>query len=276
MDEENTLIRTVRSITSNREKTGSSLTGINRVEDDGLKTSKVLNSIGHVLGGKRVSFTNMSVVNDDFVVIKATGKGIAIGKVLVDACLDLATNTITLRLCIETHADANDGGIDASSTKTGENTRVGTSTSRAGDDGIPEQAGFPFLAMCLLKGMALLNNFGSRYAVTQGTHLVGPTTGNDVRLLSVGLELGNEFVLDGSNAAERSGDLFGAKQSEGIVVAASLWIVRSRDAFLENDVALHTLSGCRRSREAAVVGLHSARCDKNIRSLIKRFLDEKV
>lgn len=276
MDEENTLVWAVRSITGNRKKTGSSLSGINRVEDDGLKTSKVLNGIGHVFGGKRVSLANMSIVNDDFLVVKSISKGVAIGKVLVDACLDLATNTIALRLGIETHTDANDGGVDASSAKAGEDTRVGTSTSRAGDDGIPEQAGLILFAVCLLEGMALLNNFGSRYAVTQGAHLVGPTTGNDVWLLALGLELGNEIVLDGSNASKRSGDLLSAKQSECVVVATSLWIVRSRDTFLENDVAFHTFSGCRRGREAAVVGLHSARCDENIGSLIESFLDEEV
>ena len=130
--------------------------------------------------------------------------------------------------------------------------------------------------MRLLEGMTLLNNFGGRYAVTQGAYLVGPTARNDVRFLALGLELGNEIVLDRSNTTQRSGDLLSAQQREGIVVAASLWIVRSRNAFFENDVALHTLSGCRRGRKTAVVGLHSARRDKNIRSLIEGFLDEKV
>ena len=88
---------------------------------------------------------------------------------------------------------------------------MGPPAPRAGDNGIPEQARLFLFAICFFEGLALINNFSSGHAVSQGAHLIRSSAGNYIRLLPLSLELGNKIILDWSHTTKRCGDLLGTQ-----------------------------------------------------------------
>src|SRR5699024_2225830 len=145
-----------------------------------------------------------------------------------------------------------------------------------GDERCDVEAGFLDLAEQLVAAVD----------VSERSDGVRTAHGNDIGSLPFGAQLvGTRLGLgEQITAVAGHGDRIGAEEAEEQAIARVLGWVRPGGAepdppraeiLFDDEVALESLSTCRRQRQSAMIGLDAADGDESVRTLLKRIGDEE-